>query len=66
MQFLIEKDSKYDDHVCYFDLKKLKLVDIIGEEFHPSLNFNHLSEKAMLFLDQNVILGANIDSISLT
>ena len=63
---MIEKDSKYDDHVCQFDLKRLKLVDIIGEDFHPSLNFNFMSEKAMLFLDQNVILAANIDSLSMT
>ena len=63
---MIEKDSKYEDHVCQFDLKRLKLADIIGEDFHPSLNFNFMSEKAMLFLDQNVILAANIDSLSMT
>ena len=66
MQLLMDKDPKYEEHVCQFDLKRLKLVDIIGEEYHPSLNFNFLSEKAMVFLDQNVILGSNIDSLSTT
>ena len=55
VEFDLGKKSEYSDYLCLFDLNKLAFRDIMKEDYHPSLNFAEITERALQFLDKAVM-----------
>ena len=51
IKFSFKNDPKYDGYLSMFDMTKLEFKDIMKEDYHPSLNFVEISERAFKFIN---------------
>jgi len=59
VEFDLSKNSEYSDYLCLFDLNKLLFRDLMKEDYHPSLNFAEITERALQFLDKSVLKASS-------
>lgn len=64
VQILLDKDERYKDHISLFDLSKLQFRDIMKEDYHPSLNFAEIAERSFQFIQKNVVIAQQGQSLT--